>query len=81
MESLFVEVNVLEILKRAKGKADGEVVPWSESEDNVREEVNRRTAKAGYTTKYGEPTSSGRIISKPLSKKGRENYVKIFGHK
>lgn len=81
MEGLFSEVNVLEILKRAKGKADGEVVPWNEGESNVREEVNRRAAKAGYCNSDGSPVSSGRIISKPLSKEGRENYVKIFGHK
>jgi len=39
----------LEILKRAKGVSDGEVVAWNESESSVREEVLRRNAKAGYT--------------------------------
>lgn len=70
----------MEILKRAKGKADGEVVAWNESEANVREEVNRRACKAGYCNSDGGPVSSGRIISKPSNKKYRENYVKIFGH-
>ena len=59
---------------------DGEIVDWNESEDNIREEVNRRTSKAGYTNREGGPPSSGRIVSKPASKKYRENYVKIFGH-
>lgn len=45
---------VLEILKRAKGDAAGDVIPWNANPKSVREEVNRRTAKAGYTTKYGE---------------------------
>jgi hypothetical protein len=32
----------------------GEIVPNDVSEKDLRDEVNRRTAKAGYTTKYGE---------------------------
>jgi len=69
----------VQILKRAKN-AEMDIVSATESEKNVREEVNRRTAKAGYTTKYGEPTSSGRIISKPATKQYRKNYRRIFGH-
>ncbi len=46
----------------AKGD-DGEIVAWNESEANVREEVNRRTCKAGYTTKYGEPNVRTKIMS------------------
>ncbi|MCK4625692.1 MAG: hypothetical protein KAV00_10305 [Phycisphaerae bacterium] len=43
---LAFEVDVLEILKRAK--SGGEIVAWNESEANVKEEVLRRNAKAGY---------------------------------
>lgn len=39
----------MEILKRAKGFQSGEGVSAFESEANVREEVDRRSAKAGYT--------------------------------
>ena len=43
------EDNVLEILKRAREFQSGEGVSAFESEANVREEVDRRSAKAGYT--------------------------------
>lgn len=43
----------MEILKRPKGDS-GELVPWNADKKDVQEEVNSRTAKAGYTTKYGE---------------------------
>jgi len=43
----------LEILKRAKDDS-GDLVAWNADKKEVQEEVNRRTAKAGYTTKYGE---------------------------
>ncbi|GAF81841.1 unnamed protein product, partial [marine sediment metagenome] len=51
-----------------------------ESEANVREEVNKRTCKAGYTNREGGPPASGRIISKPANDKYRKNYRRIFGH-
>jgi len=79
LESLFSEVYVLEILKRAKGDT-GEIVPFNINEKDLQEEINRRTAKAGYTTKYGEPTSSGKIRSMPTDDRYRKNYGKIFGH-
>jgi len=44
----------LEIIERAKDAADGELVPFNTNEKDFREEINRRTCKAGYTTKYGE---------------------------
>jgi len=69
----------LEILERAKGNA-GEIVPFNADEKDLREEVNRRTYKAGYTNREGGPAKSGRIISMPANDKYRENYVKIFGH-
>ena len=61
-------------------KTGGELVSAFESEENVREEVNRRTAKAGYTTKYGEPAGRTKIMIMPASDRYRENYKKIFGH-
>lgn len=78
----------MEILKRAKGFQSGEGVSFTESESNVREEVNRRTFKAGYTDRDGQPKTT-RVTSyskgdsrRPENlKKYRENYVKIFGDK
>ena len=70
----------MEIIKRAKGDSGGEVIAFNENAGNVREEAVRRGSKAGYCTKYGEPVDSGRIISKPATRKYRENYVRIFGH-
>jgi hypothetical protein len=37
----------------AKGN-DGEIVEWNHSEKDLKDEVNRRTARAGYTTRLGE---------------------------
>ena len=45
----------MEILKRAREFQSGERVSWLESEANVREEVNKRTCKAGYTNSDGSP--------------------------
>jgi len=63
----------------AKGD-DGEIVAWNESEGNVREEVNRRTCKAGYTNREGGPPATGKIRSMPATDEYRENYKRIFGH-
>lgn len=60
---LAQENYVLEILKRAKGFQSGEGISFLESESNVREEVNRRTCKAGYTTKHGEPRGATKIMT------------------
>ncbi len=60
----------------AKGD-DGETVAWNESEANVREEVNRRTCKAGYTNSEGGPVSSGKIRSMPANDEYRKNYDRI----
>ena len=70
----------MEIINRAKGES-GEVVNWDESESNVREEVNRRTCKAGYTNREGGPRITGNIRSTPFSEQGRSNYERIFKHK
>ncbi len=39
----------------------GEIVPTNVSEKDLRDEVNSRTAKAGYTTRYGECPYSTKI--------------------
>jgi len=38
-----------------------EIVPNNVSEKDLQDEVNYRTCKAGYTTRYGEPTYSTKI--------------------
>ena len=48
------------VLEMAKGN-DGEIVAWNET--NVREEVLRRNAKAGYSTRHGEPTGATKIMT------------------
>ena len=76
----------MQILKRAKN-TEMEIVSASESESNVKEEVNRRTCKAGYTDRDGQPrrsrnTGAGKgDVPRPCNmKKYRENYERIFGH-
>jgi hypothetical protein len=71
----------LEILKRAK--SGGEIIHWNESESNVKEEVFRRNAKAGYCNRDGSPVSSGKGDHfRPVNKKKYDkNYEKIFGKK
>jgi len=71
-----------------KHKYSDEIVPATESESNVRDEVNRRTFEAGYTDRDGQPrkrrdTGAGKgDTPRPCNmKKYRENYVKIFGNK
>jgi hypothetical protein len=68
----------MEILKRAK--SGGELVPFNADEKDVRDEVNRRTARAGLTTKNGEPIHHTKIIAQPPNDKYRKNYKRIFGH-
>jgi len=69
----------MQILKRAKN-TEMDIVSVTESETNVREEVNRRSYKAGYTNREGGPRTSGRIMIKPPTEQYRRNYVKAFGH-
>jgi len=75
--ALSRKVQVLEILKRTKGDS-GEKVAWNES--NVREEVLRRNAKAGYCTRNGEPVGRTKIMAQPANDRYRKNYRRIFGH-
>ena len=76
----------MQILKRAKN-AEMDIVSVSESASNVREEVNKRTCKAGYTDRDGQPitrrngTGKGDMF-RPVNKKlYDENYERIFGKK
>ena len=73
----------MEILKRAKGFQSGEGISAFESESNVREEVNRRSHKAGYTDRDGQPRGAGKgDAPRPVNKKLYDwNYERIFGHK
>ncbi len=82
---LAQETKVVEILKRAKKFQSGEGVSAFESESNVREEVNRRTHKAGYTDRDGQPKVSrnnsagnGDVYRSYDRKKYAENYDRIF---
>lgn len=64
----------------AKGN-EGEIVAWNESENNVREEVLKRNAKAGYCNRDGTPVSAGKGDRfRPVDKKKYDrNYERIFG--
>jgi hypothetical protein len=42
-------------------KFDMEAIPDSVSEKDVIDESHKRSAKAGYTTRYGEPTYRTKI--------------------
>ena len=61
MESLFSEVYVLEIMTHKNHGDEGELLPFNADKKDVQDEVNRRTAKAGYTTKYGENPCATKI--------------------
>ena len=74
------EINVLEIIERAKHPQSGEGISFLESESNVREEAIRRGVKAGTCNSEGGPVDSDKIRSMPSTNKYNENYVKIFGH-
>jgi len=52
----------MEILKRAKGDS-GDLVSFSANEKELKEEIDRRTARAGYTTRYGEPEGKTKIMT------------------
>ena len=63
-----------------------EIISANESESNVREEVNRRTCRAGYTDRDGQPKISRNNgagkgdTCRPMNKKKYdENYERIFG--
>jgi hypothetical protein len=62
ISSVFFKEIFMEILKRAKGD-NGEIVSPFVNEKDLRDEVNSRTAKAGYTTRYGEPPCRTKIMT------------------
>ncbi len=75
----------MEIIKRTK--APNEIVPVTESQSSIRDEVNRRTYKAGHTDRDGQPKISrnngagkGDVMRPCDMNKYRKNYVLIFGH-
>lgn len=51
------------ILKNPVEVEGGDLVPFNTSSKDLRDEVNSRTHKAGYTNRYGEPTYSTRIMA------------------
>ncbi len=66
----------MQILKRARN-AELDIVSITESESVVRDEVNRRTHKAGYTDRDGQRKKRlAEIVSMP-TEKYRQNYDKI----
>ncbi len=71
----------MQILKRAKN-AELEIVSAAESESNVKDEVNRRSCKAGYTDRDGQPKNGKGDTYRPVNKQlYDENYERIFGKK
>lgn len=62
--------------------ADGEVVPWNEKPENVREEMIKRSAKAGYCNSDGTIKGAGKGDRfRPVNKKKYDqHYKQIFGH-
>jgi hypothetical protein len=57
-----------------------ELVPDGLSDKEIKEELNRRTAKAGYTTRLGECPYRTKIMSGPPTKQYEDNYRRAFGH-
>ena len=73
------------ITKRTK--VPNEIISASESDSSIRDEVNRRTWKAGYTDRDGQrkisrKTSYGKGDTfRPMNKKlYDQNYERAFGH-
>jgi len=64
----------MEILKRAK--EGGDLAAFNHDEKDVKEEVNYRTWKAGYTTRDGSPVGREKISS-GWTRKFEENFKKI----
>jgi len=78
----------LEILKRARSASDGELVSYGRSTVALKDEVNLRTYKAGYTDRDGQPKVSRNSkaagkgdVPRPVNKQKYDiEYRKIFGH-
>jgi len=56
-----------------------DIVPQDISPVELREEVNSRAHRAGYTTREGKPRAP-KVRSVPLTEQGRKNYSRIFKH-
>lgn len=68
----------MEILKRAKGMSDGEIMPYGyKAPAGLQEEINQRTCKAGYTNKEGGPRNRTKIMAAPPNEQYRKNYDRI----
>jgi hypothetical protein len=78
----------LEILKRARGVNDGELTSYGRPTTALKDEVNLRTYKAGYTDRDGQPKISRNSkaagkgdVPRPVNKKKyNDGYRKAFGH-
>jgi len=57
-----------------------EFVPDNVSEQDVKEEANRKASKCGYCTREGNPTYRLKI-SEGWSREYEQNYERIFGHR
>jgi len=57
----------------------GELVPEGTSDSDMRDEVNRRTHRAGYTDRDGQPMLRREIVSRN-SPAYRDNFERAFGH-
>ena len=75
----------MEILERARGASDGDIISFNHSKKDIQEEVNRRTAKAGFTDRDGQPRISRKTSygkgdwPRPVNKKlYDQNYDRIF---
>ena len=56
-----------------------ESVPPGTSDSDLRDETNRRTHKAGYTDRDGQPLVRGGVRSR-YSGAYSANYRRVFGH-
>lgn len=60
---------------------NGEIVPHNVSEKDLKDEVIRRNARVGYTTRSGEPPYRTKIMILPPNGQYEKNYDKIFGER
>ncbi len=70
----------MEILKRARGPNDGDVVSFGPAPAGLQDELNLRSFKAGHTDRDGQPKDLPKIRSMPSNEQYRKNYRRIFGH-
>jgi len=56
---------------------DGEIVSFKVNEKDLKDEVLRRNARAGYTTRLGESPYRTKIMCMPPNERYEKNYDKI----